>query len=99
MVTRDSGSAIEWALLTSCHFGADVEISVDTTENNVLRDHYTVHGWTIEGARTKKVPLAIKSPCSESSVRVVASYHYMNLGDKQSTERTIAFDPTDNCGA
>lgn len=99
MTHQDAGTKIVWVLDTNCHFGADVELRVVTTEDGVERDVYTTHGWAIEGQKTGTVALAKKPLCARSTVRVVASYKYMSIGDRQSTERVVYYDPNDNCGA
>jgi hypothetical protein len=98
MAGREVGSAIQWALRADCYFGSEVRISVETTENGVRRGYFTMAGERINETKTQIVSLAPKAPCVQSTVRVIASYRYMDLGDRQSTERVIVYDPNNNCG-
>lgn len=98
-VQQDAGTSVLWMLDTNCHFAEEAELTVTTTENGVERDTFRTRGRHFEGKQQRKVSLADKPLCASSTVRVVASYKLLSLGDRQSSERVIAYDPNDNCGA
>lgn len=96
---RDSGAGVEWYLDHDCHFGQNFEIVVLTTEDGVVRDRHTWNASRLQGRTTRRVQLGQKPLCASSTVRVEASYKYMSVGDRVSSERVVHYDPNDNCDA
>jgi len=100
MVPQDAGTTIVWVVEHRCIFSSEFKsISVTTAENGAIRDHFDIPGSAARtGSTTRKVTLAQKALCAGSTVRVEASYRYLDTGDRQTAERFVSYDPNDNCG-
>ena len=100
MVPQDVGTTIVWVVEHQCSFSAEIKsILVTTAENGVIRDRFDIPRSAAKtGSTTRKVTLEQKALCAGSTVRVEASYRYLDTGDRQTAERFVSYDPNDNCG-